>query len=94
MADCCEDADMLVGQLSSTLVKVNKALDALEDCEVGVSEYEMRLEALKLAVDNRHGYPSKDIVADAADFYNFLNGEIVTSNIEKLDKIADILADD
>jgi 2-keto-4-pentenoate hydratase/2-oxohepta-3-ene-1,7-dioic acid hydratase in catechol pathway len=59
-------------------------------------EIDVRREALKFAIKNgvRMYHNSAEIVAAAADFYNFLNGDLITSNIDKLDAIADILADD
>lgn len=60
----------------------------------GWSEGDLRLEALRQAVAFCHSvYTPKEVVAAAADFYNFLNGELVTSNIDKLAEIADIMAD-
>jgi hypothetical protein len=55
----------------------------------------MRREALGHAVKIYQilGGPAQ-IVAAAAEFYNFLNGDLMTSNIDKLEAIADILADD
>jgi hypothetical protein len=73
------------------------------DCDCGCEEpqawgeIDLRLEALRLAVKNgdRVFYINPaEIVAAAADFYNFLNGDTLTSNIEKLEAIADIIADD
>jgi hypothetical protein len=65
------------------------------DCDCGCEEpqvwgeIDLRLEALRLAVKNgaRIYHNSAEIVADAADFYNFLNGDT-------LDAIADIIEDD
>lgn len=58
----------------------------------GWSETDLRLEALRQAVSKSNDWQSsKDVVAAAADFYNFLNGDLVTSNIDKLAAIADIL---
>jgi hypothetical protein len=66
------------------------------DCEEvrAWGEIDLRLEALKLACSYAaYDQDSKDVVSIAADFYNFLNGELITSNVDKLDAIADILAD-
>ena len=58
-------------------------------------DIDLRLEALQRATMHGNGYlSSADIVARAAAFYNFLNGDLITSNIDKLDAIADILADE
>lgn len=59
------------------------------------SETDLRLEALRQAVEHSSPlYSSEQVVSAAADFYNFLNGELITSNIDKLSAIADILSDE
>jgi hypothetical protein len=71
------------------------------DCDCGCEEpqvwgeIDLRLEALRLAVNQASlDASSKLVVTTAADFYNFLNGDTLTSNIDKLDAIADIIEDD
>ena len=55
---------------------------------------DLRLCALRLAVEHaRHGSLS-GVLEAATDFYNFLTGESETRSADKLGAIADILADE